>query len=83
MEPDDTVAGERGAALVEGGDVFVDRCGAVDDEFEFIGAGDVFWQWQFPAFGAECDPVECASDREGAAGFKVCGLADGVECIGE
>ena len=83
VEPDDRVGAKPSAEFREGGDVFVDGFGAVYDELEFIGAGDVFGEWQFPALGAERNPVECATNREGAAGFDVCGLADGVECVGE
>lgn len=83
VEPDDAVGAQIGAAFGEGVDIFVDRFGAVDDELKFIGAGDVVGERQFPALGAQGDPVERATNRERTAGFKVGRLADGMECIGQ
>ena len=74
---------QPGAALGQGVDVFGDRFRTVDDQLVLIGSGDVVGQWQLPALGAEGDPVECAADRKGTAGFEVGLLAHRVQCGGQ
>jgi hypothetical protein len=64
-------------------DVFGNGVGLVDDDFNLIGAGDVCGERQFPALGAERDPVEVAAYRERTAGFQMCLLADGMQGVGE
>ena len=83
VQPDDIVGAQLGAALGQGVDVFGDCFGSVDDELVLIGSGDVVGQWQLPALGAERDPVECAADRKGTAGFEVGRLAHRVQCGSE
>ena len=83
VQPDDMLCAQLGAALGQGVDVFGDRFGSVDDQFVLIGSGDVVGQWQLPALGAERDPVECAADRKGTAGFEVGLLAHRVQCGSE
>ena len=79
MEPDrDAVA--EGFANHTG--VFRDSPGGIDNDFDFIGAGEVFGEGELPPLGAEGDPVEVALQRKGAAGFEVHALPDGVEGIG-
>ena len=83
MQPDDIVCAQLYSALAEDVDVFGDCFGAVDDELELIGSGDILSKWQLPALGAECDPVECAANWKGTAGFEVGLLAHHVKCVSE
>ena len=57
MEPDGDAVAEGFADYVG---VFRDGLGGIDDDFDFIGAGEVFGERELPPLGAEGDPVEVA-----------------------
>ncbi len=80
VEPDGDAVAE-GFANHTG--VFRDGLGGIDDDFDFVGAGEVFGERELPSLGAEGDPVEVALQGKGAAGFEVHALPDGVEGIGQ